>query len=94
MAAQLLPRRSERAHKRIPLTILLKSQGEEIERGATTVDISKCGVRIRTSLPLTSGQTLDLFSSKRRVRLGHCRVVWVHPATSNQTDEAGLEILN
>ncbi len=94
MAALLLPRRSERAHKTIPLTILLETQGEEIERGATTVDISKCGVRIRTSVPLTSGQTLDIFSSKRRVRLGHCRVVWVRRATSDQTEEVGLEILN
>lgn len=74
------------------MTLLVESDGKKYEQIASTVDLSKRGLRIRTTAALSQGQILDVIC--KRWHLGHCRVVWVAPAGFDRPSEVGLEILN
>ncbi len=86
-------RRATRLYSRIPVTLVLGSEGYEAERVATTADISLHGVRILTEAQLLRGQTVELQSYKGGARLVKARVVWVDVAITDTT-EAGLEFLD
>ena len=87
-------RRCERLPARIRITLRVGSEGHAIERIASAVDLSTHGVRVRTNLVLSPGQTLDLFSRGGRMRPVPGRVVWVRTSESNRPREAGLEFLD
>ena len=89
--ARPTPRRVERWVGLMPITLLVETSGDKFEHRASTVDLSKRGLRIRTTASLTAGQTLDVYSPTGR--LGHCRVVWVTGAGDERPGEVGLEIL-
>lgn len=86
-------RRATRLYSRIPINLLLGSEGYESERVATTADLSLHGVRIITEARLIQGQTVELQSYKRGTQLVKARVVWVGQALTDAT-EAGLEFLD
>ena len=92
-------RRSERVASRIPVTLLAKSMGLEFEQPASTIDLSKHGLRIQTfeplnpARPLSPGQPVCVLGS-RGARLKYCQVVWVRAVESDGPVQAGLEFLS
>jgi len=91
-------RRSERVASRIPVTLLANSMGLEFEQPASTINLSKHGLRIQTldslssARPVNPGQALYVLTS-HGARLGYCRVVWVQAVESDRPVQAGLEFL-
>ncbi len=89
-----IERRSRRKTERIPVTLLMKNQGQESERRASTVDRSEQGLRVRTTAALSEGQIVYVLSGRGYSPLGYCRVVWVREADRAQRKEAGLRLMN
>ncbi len=88
------PRRVERVPSIMPVTLRIISGGEVVKRIASTVDVSQHGFRIRTTMALRPGQTLDIFPPRDKPSALVGRVVWVRAAASAQTTEAGIEFLD
>ena len=86
------PRGMERFSGVLPVTLHVEARGRKFEHPASTLDMSDRGLRIVTTTSLTTGQTLEVFSS--RARLGRCRVVWVSGGGTDRPSEVGLEILH
>lgn len=89
-----IERRSRRKTERIPVTLLMKNQGQEFERSGSTVDLSARGLRVRTTAVLSEGQVVYVHSSRGYSPLGYYRVVWVREADHARRNEAGLRLLN
>jgi len=89
-----IKRRSRRKTERIPVTLMLKDQGREFERSASTVDFSDEGLRVRTAAPLSEGQIVYVLASRGFIPLGYCRVVWVRETNLQRPNEAGLKLMN
>ena len=87
-------RRFRRRTERIPVTLLLKDQGREFERSASTVDLSESGLRVRTRAELSEGQIVYVLVGGGYSRLGYCRVVWVRETDHIRRNEAGLQRMN
>ncbi|MBI1940908.1 MAG: PilZ domain-containing protein [Acidobacteria bacterium] len=92
--ASPIQRRSRRKTERIPVTLLLKNQGRELERSASTVDLSDEGLRVQTTAPLSEGQIVYVISGRGYSPLGYCRVVWVRESDLTHRNEAGLKVVN
>ena len=92
--AQSKARRSPRLPAKIPITLRIGYQEKTVERIASAVDLSTHGLRVRTNLILSPGQTLDLFSRGGKLRPVPGRVVWVREAGARRPAEAGLEFLD
>ena len=89
------PRRSERIHRRMPITLVVKSQGKQTTHTVSTVNLSKHGVRIQSSLPLNPGQAVFAWSRKATWPTGYFRVVWAEEDYGpRKVVEAGLEAVN
>jgi hypothetical protein len=71
------------------MSLLLESEGSEIEHAAYTVDFSRGGARVRTTLVLYPGQLLGVGYSGESIP---SRVVWVERSSVHGT-LAGLEFL-
>jgi len=82
------PRRSERTARRVPIHLAVKDQGQNLLRTATTVNISKHGLRVQTNLMLHPGQAVYALPTAGKTPSGYCRVIWVNG------QEAGLEVVN
>ena len=92
--AQPVPRRSERILRRMPVTLVVKSQGKQSTHTVSTVNLSKHGVRIQSRLPLNPGQAVYARSRKGSWPAGYFRVIWVDTSDSGPVREAGLEVVN
>jgi PilZ domain len=91
--ARYVERRSRRRTQRVPVTLLMKNQGQEFERSGSTVDLSAQGLRVRTAAVLSEGQAVYVLSSRGYSPLGYSRVVWVREADHAPINEAGLSLL-
>ncbi len=89
-----IKRRSRRKTERFPITLLMKDQGREFERSASTVDHSEKGLRVRTAVPLSEGQIVYVLTSRGFSPLGYCQVVWVRETNPARQSEAGLKLMN
>ena len=89
-----IQRRSRRKTERMPVTLLMKNQGQEFERSASTVDLSEQGLRVRTTAALSEGQIVYVLSSRGYSPLGYCRVVWVRESDQARRNEVGLKLMN
>ena len=87
-AAHANPRRFARTTRRIPVSVTIKIQGREQVLMVNTVDISRHGFRVQTSLPLERGQPVYAIPRAPNAPFGYCRVAWIGGG------EAGLELLN
>jgi hypothetical protein len=58
--------------------------------GASTIDLSESGARVRLSGQIKPGQVVELYLSKRPEP---CRVVWTAPGETTQELIAGLEFI-
>ena len=86
--ANATPRRSARTSKRIPVSLVVKYQGNENTIVASTINISAHGLRIQPRRSLHQGQVVYALGGPATLRARYCRVVWISQA------EAGLEFLN
>ncbi|MFB3921784.1 MAG: PilZ domain-containing protein [Terriglobia bacterium] len=93
-AEELKPRRVERINKRIPISLIVKTDGKETTRSGATLDISPMGLRIQTIRPLYQGQAVYLLPTKGEASSGYYRVVWVRQTRESSPPEAGLKVLN
>jgi PilZ domain len=91
--AQVVPRRCERASARFPVTLLAECHGQPLQGNACTIDVSQCGIRIQTDVPLSLDQPLFLFQKSGEIPLMCCRVAWVQKSLPMRHREVGLEIL-
>jgi PilZ domain len=89
-----IKRRFRRKTERIPITLLMKNQGLEFQRTASTVDFSEQGLRVRTTAELSEGQIVYVLASRGFAPLGYCRVVWVRETDHIRRNEAGLKLMN
>jgi hypothetical protein len=84
--------RSER--KRVQISVTLVIEGDEAEDLATTVDLSRHGVRLQSDAALAPRQPVGLLLATEPDCFIKARVVWVGKADSAQADQAGFEFLN
>lgn len=86
--SDLIPRRSERVTKRLPVSLVVKNQGNETTLMASTVNVSPHGLRVQPRRSLQPRQAVYALPGRGVTPSGYCRVVWVTQA------EAGLEFLD
>jgi hypothetical protein len=86
-------RRCERIFVKMPVSLLVESQGTKIAHEASTVDFSQRGVRVKSRVPLWPGQNIELIPSGSPRCSVPGRVIWVHATSANRAGEAGLEFL-
>lgn len=91
---QIRPRKAERISKRIPISLVVKTNGKESRRAGSTLDVSTEGLRVQTIRPLYQGQAIYLLPTKGEATSGYYRVVWVHQVRESTPPEAGLKLLN
>jgi len=85
-------RRSER--KRVQITVTLVIEGDDAEHIATTVDLSRHGVRLQSDATLAPGQAVGLLLATDPDCFVNARVVWVGKADSAEAGQAGFEFLD
>jgi hypothetical protein len=86
--ARPTPRRSPRTARRVPVTVAVRNQGQDVVRTVNTVNISKHGLRVQTKLVLRPGQAVYALPTQGKLPSGYGRVIWA------RDHEAGLEFLN
>jgi hypothetical protein len=89
---QSVKRRSERKRVQIAVTVVI--EGDEAEHLATTVDLSRHGVRLQSDATLAPGQPVGLLLATDPDCFINARVVWVGKADSAQAGQAGFEFLD
>ncbi|MBZ5670081.1 MAG: PilZ domain-containing protein [Acidobacteriia bacterium] len=87
-------RRSERVSATIPISLLVKWEASQTEHDAYTVDLSREGVRVRTSFMLIPGDMVGIVPWGDSGQAIPTRVVWVQGPGSSRGFLAGLEFLN
>jgi hypothetical protein len=86
-------RRLQRVAATIPINLLLDREDSKTGHDAITVDFSLSGARVRTSLLLSPGETVQIVLWGNYGQAIPSRVVWVHGA-SVFGSLAGLEFVN
>ena len=86
--------RSQRIPAAVPIRLVVVSDDFSIEREASTVDVSRRGVRVRTPLALLPGDTVGIIPVGDVRHAIPARVVWTQPARADQWSLAGLEFLD
>ena len=89
---QSVKRRSERKRVQIAVTVVI--EGDEAEHLATTVDLSRHGVRLQSDATLAPGQPVGLLLATDPDCFINARVVWVGKADSAQAGQGGFEFLD
>ncbi len=87
-------RRGKRIYAKIPISLIVNSQGSRATHHAHTIDLSHLGVRVRSQTPLKLGQNIEVIPSIGSNDAVPSRVVWVGETGSYRDGEAGLEFLN
>jgi hypothetical protein len=85
-------RRSERKQIRIAVNLVI--EGDEAEHVATSIDLSRHGVRLQCDASLVPGQLVGLLLDTDPECFVNARVVWVGKADSAQAGQAGFEFLD
>lgn len=93
VAPRRRPRRDVRVQTNLPVTLLVKLEGEKRVHAALAVDVSAQGLKVQTAAGLSSRQTVYVFSRNAKSQFGPCRVVWTRTGEPGQHVEAGLEFL-
>jgi hypothetical protein len=87
-------RRSQRVSATIPISLLVESEDSKTEHDACTVDLSRNGVRVRTTFVLSPGEMVGIVALGDSGQAIPSRVVWVQRPESGRGSLAGLEFLN
>ena len=92
-ATQTPTHRSDRIYVRMPVEIVVGSQGNQISHAATTVNFSTHGARVQTKVALVPGEQADFIWHGAKPQQLQCRVVWSAPGRLEQWQEAGLQFV-
>jgi hypothetical protein len=92
--ARPIQRRSERIHVRMPVTLRVDSDPENVKHTVSTFDLSSHGARIFTTACLVSGQGVALILDEGSGISISGRVVWAGPIRSHLEGQAGIEFLS
>ena len=87
-------RRSLRVPEAVPIRYGAASEDYQVEHEAITMDRSTHGLRIRTAVPLSRGETVVVLSVRGARSAIAARVVWARGAEFSFEGAAGLEFLN
>ncbi len=87
-------RRSSRAREANPIRLALASEDYGVGHAAITMNESLCGVRIRTDVPLSPGEKIEIFPQGGSQQRIPARVVWVREPGPSAGYVAGLEFLS
>ncbi len=85
--------RSQRIPATIPIRLVVESGGFKVEHGASTVDLSLHGVKVRARLALLPGETVGIITRGDSRNAISARVVWAQHAGADLWHVAGLEFL-
>ena len=86
-------RRVQREPATISVSLVVRSQDFKEDREASTLDISLCGVRVRTTLELFPGEWVGVVPKEEFPHAIPSRVAWVRPEPGLWS-LAGLEFLH
>jgi len=92
-ATETSTRRSDRIYVRMPVEIVVDSQGNKVSHAAATVDFSTHGARVQTKAALVLGEQVRFIWSGAKPLQLQSRVVWSAPGRPEQWAEAGLQFL-
>jgi hypothetical protein len=87
------PRRLRRIPAQLPIKLVLGSLFTKSACDALTLDISQAGARVRASVPLSPGQSVQVVPSEGIKRAIPGRIVWVSRLFAAPHGEAGIEFL-
>ncbi len=87
-------RRTQRVSATIPISLLLQGKDSKTEHDAYTVDLSRKGVRVRTTFALLPGMMVGIVPTGDFGQAIPTRVVWVQRSGSVSGSLAGLEFLD
>lgn len=86
-------RRSDRIYVRVPVEIVVDSEGSRISYSASTVDFSTHGARVQTKIALVPGERVSFIWHGAKPQQLLSQVVWSAPGRPEQWREAGLQFL-
>ena len=89
--ASVIPRRWKRHPATIPINLVLKADHFKRDYAAFTLDISLCGMCVRTALALAPGEWVGVIDKGEFPHAMPTRVVWVREDESSRWTFAGLE---
>jgi hypothetical protein len=87
------PRRLRRIPAQLPIKLVLSSLFTKSACDALTLDISQAGARVRASVPLSPGQSVQVVPNEGIERAIPGRIVWVSRLFAGPHAEAGIEFL-
>ncbi len=90
---QLIHRRAERIHVKMPVNLRIVSDRERAEHTACTIDLSDLGVRVNSSAGLVPEQGVVVIVDQDSRCSIPGRVVWVGPVGSRLERQVGIEFL-
>ena len=88
-----LPRQAERIPAELPIQLILESLFSKRVHRAQTIDISRSGARVRSSVTMSPGQSVRLVPNEGVRRSIEGRIVWVNRIVSAPGGEAGIEFM-
>lgn len=92
-ATESAKRRSDRIYVRMPVEIVVDSEGSRIAYPASTVDLSTLGARVQTKVALVPGEQVSFIWRGATPQSLPSQVIWSTPGRSEQWREAGLQFL-
>jgi hypothetical protein len=82
-----------RINVKMPITLLTYSDGAKAFHEAFTINLSIGGARVRASVPLMAGQTIEIIPRQNPRLSIPSRVVWVGKSGTTSEGEAGIEFV-
>lgn len=86
-------RKGIRLPVRLTCSLVADTGSKEFRIPAESINLSKCGMRLRTETQLSSGQTVEVILLVETLYHIMARVVWVDKTTSSNQFELGLEYI-
>ena len=86
------PRRWQRQHSKIPISLVLEYDPVKADNAALAVDISPRGASVQTKLALAPGEWVKVATSGEFKQDIAALVVWVREDGSTHSTLAGLEL--
>jgi len=87
------PRRWERELATIPIRLVLKAENFKADDSALAVDVSLCGMKVRTNLALVPGEWVGVVPKGEFPHAIPARVVWAREDESSHWTFAGIEFI-
>jgi len=84
-------RQAKRIYVRVPVEIIVDSEGAKISYPASTVDFSTHGARVRTNIALVPGEHVSFIWHGAMPQSLQSQVVWSAPGHPEEAREVGLE---